>query len=56
MPVIRSNHLKRAHFEQGMADNSATSMARTIHEKLAGLHTAEADARYIKSLQPGAKH
>ena len=44
MPVIRNEHRKRARFEQGMADGSASNMERMIHAKLADLHAAAAEA------------
>jgi hypothetical protein len=56
MPAIRSNHLKRAQFEQGMADKSVTNMARIIHQKLSTMHTTEADARTIGPPREGEEH
>jgi hypothetical protein len=50
MPVIRAHHRQRALSEQGMADASATNMARIIHTKLANLHTAAADSRQAEAL------
>jgi hypothetical protein len=45
MPLLRDSHQQRALFQQGMAEASATSMARKIHYKLAAMHSAAADAR-----------
>jgi hypothetical protein len=42
---MRDSHQQRALFQQGMAEASATSMARKIHYKLAAMHSAAADAR-----------
>ena len=44
MPTLRNMHRRRALFEQGMADRSATNMARIIHQRLALLHDVEAEA------------
>ncbi|HEU0045815.1 hypothetical protein [Sphingomonas sp.] len=50
MPITRAHHRQRARSEQGMADASATNMARIIHTKLADLHSAAADNRADKSV------
>ncbi len=43
MPALRNMHRRRALFEQGMADRSATNMARIIHQRLAVLHDVAAE-------------
>lgn len=45
MPVIRSDHFKRAQFERDMAGASATNVERIIHNKLAELHLAAGEKR-----------
>jgi hypothetical protein len=45
MTIIRKNHLARALVERQMAELSATNVERIIHNKLADLHSAAADAR-----------
>jgi hypothetical protein len=53
MPVIRSNHFARARFERDMADLSASSVERAIHNKLADLHSAAGEARTDKIVAKG---
>jgi hypothetical protein len=53
MPIIRSNHLARARSERQMADRSASNVERTIHNKLADLHSAAGQARPAEPLVDG---
>jgi len=56
MPALRNTHRRRALFEQDMADRSASNMARIIHQRLAILHSAAADARSLDTPQEGQGH
>lgn len=53
MPIIRNNHLASARNETQMADQSASNVERTIHNKLADLHSAAGQARPTEPLVDG---